>query len=581
MHLKQINQRPQKYKINKGEVVDNKCKKQKTNKESNEFKKIYILSPTINISNKECFIFEPLKTDLASATQKRNFKIINNTKDNNNKFKDEDLLKLEKIKVRLNSIKQLHNKIIDTGKKNINRIGIGDSNDKTVNFNYSCLNNIMRKSKNNNKSKNNKNKSELFNTIQNSFDSSKYKALQKNKNLSFGNYFNQICENNFLSLNRNYTNKTNNNNNMNKYNEIKKEKYNKYTTKNNMRYNDIKNLKFNNVRNASPLNTGRYKNKSYITKRNNIQNSNSFKSITKETLENSKKIKNNERNNNINEESLFSPKCNYLYNTYQRKLIKNHFIKQENNNFDNKIFKFDNSISTNRSKNDNDNAIDINNIYHNQNNIINTPKKYIPNNNNLNILGVLNAKIKHKNKNNNNLIIIKKNKIQSTIYNKNKNLYNGSNYNKEKGDSKTELEENLISNYNYSTSNSFYHNQKNNSNTASNKNLLSSIKLGHKLKNIITSIIYNNNNNNNSQMEQKNKNVLLLEYNKDGKLNCKIREMKNSVEKIIGGNSKSKYRNKTNEASPKNQRKGIISLYIKKNQGTILRKTKNKIELYN
>ena len=61
--------------------------------------------------------------------------------------------------------------------------------------------------------------------------------------------------------------------------------------------------------------------------------------------------------------------------------------------------------------------------------------------------------------------------------------------------------------------------------------------------------------------------------------------MKNSVEKIIRENSNSKYKNnnKIIETSPKSNNRGIISLYVKKNQGTILRKNKNKnkIEFYN
>ena len=87
-----------------------------------------------------------------------------------------------------------------------------------------------------------------------------------------------------------------------------------------------------------------------------------------------------------------------------------------------------------------------------------------------------------------------------------------------------------------------------------------------------------------SEDKEKRKNGLLYEYDKEGKINCKIREMKNSVEKIIRENSNSKFK-KSNiiEDSPKKQKKGIISLYVKKNQGTILRKNKNKnkIEFYN
>ena len=52
--------------------------------------------------------------------------------------------------------------------------------------------------------------------------------------------------------------------------------------------------------------------------------------------------------------------------------------------------------------------------------------------------------------------------------------------------------------------------------------------------------------------------------------------MKNSVEKIVKDNSVLKNRKKRNEFSPKNKKTGLISLYVKKNQGTVLRKYKNK-----
>ena len=601
MHLKQQFPKVQKYKTSEKDLINNKIKKNKINKDSIEFKKIYILSPTINIANKQCYIFEPLKTDLTNKTQKRNIKIINSNKDNlNNNINDEDiLLNMEKIKVRLNSIKRINknnnnnnNNNNDSEKKNktinkIRKICPRTKNSKTVIFNYSYLDNIMNK--------NNKNKSELFYSIQNSFESPKEKVFQKNKNESYGNYFTKTYEKNFhLPGNKNYSYNTNKI--INRYNDIKKIKNETYLyrnnkfhkimkTKNSLANESIKNLKFNNIRNTSPIDTERIENKNCITKSNYLKNSNSFKSFNKEKIENSKLkfVKKFLRNKYDNDNSLFSPKYNKIQNTYQKKLIKKHIIKIDNNDFDNNTFKFDNSIIRDKSKDDKEKTKnDKNNLYDSQNNIFNSPKKN-ESSNDVSIFGIINTKIRNENINNknnkNNNIIISKSKIQSTIYNKNKNLYNHFNYNKDKVD----IEQNIISDNNYSTSNSFYHSQKNYSNSSTSKNLISSIKLEHKLKNIITSIDYKNTNSN-SKYHNQNKNVILYEYDKEGKINCKIREMKNSVEKIIRENSNSKFK-KSNiiEDSPKKQKKGIISLYVKKNQGTILRKNKNKnkIEFYN
>ena len=585
MHLKQIKQKVPKNRTNEKDSSNNKLKKNKITKESIEFKKIYILSPTINIANKQCNIFEPLKTDLPP---KKSIKIINCNKEN---LKNEDMISnMEKIKVRINSIKTKNKNIIDSEKNNktikytIKKILPQEiKKNKNIIFNYSCLDNIINK--------NNINKSEILYSTKNNFESPKLNILQNNKNQSYGNYYNKFYERNEnLTSNNNYLNNTKKD--IYRYNEIKNDKilyrnkkYNHLKRSNDILNDNIKNMKFSDIRSTSPLDSERYINKTCLTK--NLKNSNSFQKLIEKS--NLKLVKNNIRNKNINSNSLFSPKYNKIQNTYQKKLIKKHFIKVDNNDYDNNTFKFDNSIIIEKSKNDkSENKIDINNISDNQNNNFNSPKKNISSNN-LSIFGLFNSKIKNENENENiksNTIIIK-NKIKSTIYNKNKNLYNFFNYNKEKEkeiiNNKCESEQNLISENNYSTSNSFYHIHRNISYSSTNQKLLSSIKLEHKLKNIITSIDYNKTNSNNSKI--KNKNVILYEYDKEGKLNYKIREMKNSVEKIIreNSNSKIKINNKIVETSPKSNKKGMISLYVKKNQGTILRKNKNKnrIEFYN
>ena len=98
----------------------------------------------------------------------------------------------------------------------------------------------------------------------------------------------------------------------------------------------------------------------------------------------------------------------------------------------------------------------------------------------------------------------------------------------------------------------------------------------HKLKNIITSIDYKDINNNKFKSDKKSKNIILYEFDRNGKINYKIKEIKNSVEKVVRdkSNSRIKDRNKKIEISPKNQNEG--TLYVKKNQGTVLRNYKNK-----
>lgn len=207
-------------------------------------------------------------------------------------------------------------------------------------------------------------------------------------------------------------------------------------------------------------------------------------------------------------------------------------------------------------------------MFNSKNYSYNSPKD-IANSSDSSIFGLSISKIKNK--------TVISNKTKTKIYNK--NIYNKLNFNKEKDDTKSQT--NFISDNNYSTTNSFY-NQKNKN---VNKKLLSTIKLQHKLKNIITSIDYKDINNNKFKSDKKSKNIILYEFDRNGKINYKIKEIKNSVEKIVrdksNSNSRIKDRNKIIDISPKKQ--GEVSLYVKKNQGTILRKYKNKtkIEFYN
>ena len=99
-----------------------------------------------------------------------------------------------------------------------------------------------------------------------------------------------------------------------------------------------------------------------------------------------------------------------------------------------------------------------------------------------------------------------------------------------------------------------------------------------KLRNIITSIEYckNNNNNNNKSHNSTKKNVILSEVSCSGKIDIRIKEMENSIEKVIKGNliniNNNKSNNKFDLPLPKKWDDDLT--YIKKNQGTHLKKIK-------
>ena len=84
-----------------------------------------------------------------------------------------------------------------------------------------------------------------------------------------------------------------------------------------------------------------------------------------------------------------------------------------------------------------------------------------------------------------------------------------------------------------------------------------------KLKNVITSIEYSQRNSNNIP----DKNIILSEVDQNGKIkNIKIRQMKNSIEKVIKETSLDKKK----IISPQKWNDSIT--YVKKNQGTHLKK---------
>lgn len=176
------------------------------------------------------------------------------------------------------------------------------------------------------------------------------------------------------------------------------------------------------------------------------------------------------------------------------------------------------------------------------------------------------------------------NKINSNFYSidnkychrySNINLTN--NYNKEKDETKYTSEQ--VSDNNYSTTTSFYYNKNNNS-LLNNHKKIPSNNLELHLKNIITSIDYRNsnsnmNNSNNKFKNNNNKNIVLYELDKYGKLNYKVREITNSMEKIIRDASNSRNKKRLIKLSPNIEQEQFSSIYVKKNQGTVLRKIIN------
>ena len=94
------------------------------------------------------------------------------------------------------------------------------------------------------------------------------------------------------------------------------------------------------------------------------------------------------------------------------------------------------------------------------------------------------------------------------------------------------------------------------------------------MKNVITSIEYCNKNN--KSYNSTKKNIILSEVNNSGKINVRIREMENSIEKLIKENSLNSKNNMPNNnfdlPSPKKWNEDIT--YVKKNQGTHFKKIK-------
>jgi hypothetical protein len=283
---------------------------------------------------------------------------------------------------------------------------------------------------------------------------------------------------------------------------------------------------------------------------------------------------------------MASPRCNHFQNTYQKKLIrrKNRGIDRSiNNRNDVLLDKSETSYRNNNNEtNSSNNKIKMKNMIIYRNIVNNCSLNNIMNSNDFNITEIYN-KSKEKEAMKKKILLKKKLSFSisnNNLYNNNNNYYN---YNKEeKDDTKDITDIKITSDKNYSTANSFYKNNNNNLN----KNVIVSNQLKHKLKNLITSIDYMNENNDNDddkklKINNNLKNIILYEVDNEGRINYRVKKMENSVEKVVRDNSEIKRNSKINDIMPK-VNNNIISLYVKKNQGTVLRKFKgnNKIEFY-
>jgi len=613
-----------KYKTLKKENQSNKLEIKNSTQISSESNNSKIISPSVNNINKNNSITNPLKRGLAFSRQNKYYKKLNSgerinyTSLHNNLKEDNKNMEKKKIKVKINIKKnsKIHIALSNKNKRainsNMNKINQIDKNDKYLLFNNSCLDSILKQPRRNRQN------SHFLNSIQNSFESTDLKINNKNlsylddnnisyeKKLKFLTYTIENLINIRNNIKKEYYAKENeklentisnenpiNNKTINKYDDLKngnylyenKKFYKNKLKKNNNRYEifNLLNLKLNNNKFSSK---GEYNPMSFLSlTQKNINHSNSMKAFDKDISLNSKIniIKRNLRNNK-NYSSLYSS-SNYLsQTTYQKKLVKNHSIKMDKNEVINKPTKLENLITREDFKNYN----------------------YIKSMKNLNnsLINCKNNSLTLSKSNSFNLTRFPENRlveIESKFHNKlnshldwiDKKYYHNysksnliTNFNKEKEDTKYTSEQ--VSDNNFSTTTSFYIN-KNNSNNNINNSILNNNKRIQTnnselhLKNIITSIDYRNSNSNFNNINNKfkngiiNKNIVLYEINSEGKLNYKVREITNSVEKIVQNTSNSKKKKRIIDISPKIDKdlEEFTSIYVKKNQGTVLRKNNN------
>ena len=611
-----------KHKTLKREHQNNKLEIKKTTKMSSESNNNKIISPSANNMNKNNSIINPLKGGLAFNRQNRYYKKINyGDKINyahNNLKEDNEMVEKPKIKVKINT---KHNSKANVASSNENKRAINynmskinqmDKNDKYILFNNSCLDNMAKQHRRNRQN------AHFLSSIQNSFESGDLNINNKNKNMSYLDDNNISYEKKLKILTNTIENLINIRNNIKKeYYEKEKEKLeNTMANENSMnhkiinKYDDLKNgnylyenkkffknkLKKTNNRYEVfnllnlKLNNNKFSSNEEYNPMNllsltqkNINHSNSMKAFDKDISLNSKinVIKRNLRNND-NYSSLYSSPNYLLQTTYQKKLVKNHSIKMDKNEVINRPSKLENLITREDCKNSNY----INSMKNLNNSLISDKYNFLTlsKSNSFNLARFPENRLVEIESKYNNKLISNFDSIDKKYYHNYSKSNLITNFNKEKEDSKYTSEQ--ISDNNYSTTASFYYNKNSNNNNISNS-ILNNNKRIHPnnselhLKNIITSIDYRNSipnfNNSNNISKNGNKNIVLYEIDQDGKLNYKVREITNSVEKIVQNTSNSKKKKRIIDISPKKDQEleHISSIYVKKNQGTVLRKNNN------
>ena len=258
-----------------------------------------------------------------------------------------------------------------------------------------------------------------------------------------------------------------------------------------------------------------------------------------------KKEKNKNYNTNCN--SLLTSKKLYNFNTPKNSTIT---ISINNNKSKNKINNR-NYIIKNNYNNKLKKALNSNN----NNNINNKQNKNIPKNINKNVK--MNHSLGYSNSITDYNTINTINSSESKI----ENYFNNDINNKKKQN--LTIYEDYIKPNNFNLNRKKFFNYKN--------DILTPVDIvkPKKLKNIITSIQYRNINDNNLT----DANIILSEYDYDGKLNIKVKKMNKSIEKVIRDNSIQNDKNLFYLKSPKTPN-GNLTTNIKKNQGTHIPKIK-------
>ncbi len=316
----------------------------------------------------------------------------------------------------------------------------------------------------------------------------------------------------------------------------------------------------NNNRNNSILITNSFK-KEYINNKNNIKiktNFTNMDNIKKKNLifnnNENKKYKKNKINyieiikpDDTDNRHFSSKKFNYTNFRYKDYF---HFDTPKNNLIINTTNLTNLDELTTHSKNENS----LNLIHGNDDNIVNINKKcitlYSRNTSQYNTVNTLHNSEK-------NIFIYKNPSLNNNRLNRIIILNNNNDVNKKNSNSKKIFLRNILPKY-----------KKMKNNTTNNS-------CNTKLRNLITSIEYSNKSNKKSEIKNYNeindKNIILSEYDQNGKVNIKVREMKKSIEKILRDNSLNK--RKKNIYIPPPQKMNLL-MYVKKNQGTHIQKRK-------